>query len=75
MSWNYRIIKHKRIDGGTYHALHEVYYDASGKPDKYTDSPVTFVAGTNPADIVTALASATNDAGSYPVLDVSEFDK
>jgi len=74
MSWNYRIIKHKRIDGGTYHALHEVYYDAVGKPEKYTDAPVTFVAA-SPPDIVTSLASALNDAASYPVLDVAEFDK
>ena len=75
MTWNYRIIKHKRIDGGIYHALHEVYYDAAGKPDKYTNDPVTFVAGSNPAEIVTSLASATNDAAAFPVLDVAEFDK
>jgi hypothetical protein len=35
MGWNHRILAHKHKDG-IYFKIHEVYYDANGKPDIYT---------------------------------------
>lgn len=41
MSWNYRVIRH--VDKKTkevWHAIHEVYYDESGRADSYTADAV-----------------------------------
>lgn len=71
MSWNYRIIRYANGDLG----LHEVHYDADGKPESYTERPAAFVAFADegPEDIAAALKTATS-AASAPVLDVSAFE-
>jgi YD repeat-containing protein len=38
IKWNYRIVRHESGDL----SLHEVYYDADGKPTSMTAEPVTF---------------------------------
>ena len=41
MSWNYRIV---RYSDGSGFGLHEVYYDADGKPEAMSVEPATFTA-------------------------------
>jgi len=38
MSWHYRILRHP--DGIL--ALHEVYCDGAGRPNRYTEQPISF---------------------------------
>lgn len=57
-TWNYRI-----IDFGTHRALHEVHYDALGKPRAYTEEPATFVCDPDEKDgIIGALEMALADS-------------
>ena len=35
MTWNYRLVKHS-----TYVAIHEVYYNESGRPSSVTAEPI-----------------------------------
>ena len=60
MSWNYRIVK--RLDGSF--GLHEVYYDAKGRPNGMTEEPAGFVADKHegPVPIQEALLMARVDA-------------
>jgi len=60
MSWNYRIIHHP--DG--HYALHEVFYDNSGRPTAMTEEPVAFIADAEegPRGVVEALRIALADA-------------
>lgn len=37
MSWNYRVVKYANNEG---FGLHEVYYDAKGKIDGWTEDPI-----------------------------------
>lgn len=69
MTWNYRI-----IDFGHHVALHEVYYDAAGKPRSYAEQPASFVADPGCAgEIASALAMALKDATERPLLAAANF--
>jgi len=39
MTWDYRIIEHKNLDGSSWFAIHEVYYDAEGNPEYCSEGP------------------------------------
>jgi len=39
MSWNYRVLR-READGDVCYAIHEVYYNAEGKPDSCTVTAV-----------------------------------
>jgi hypothetical protein len=73
MTWNYRVIRH---DEG-HLALHEVYYDDDGKPNRVTTEPVTFVAESDDGitGLINSLELALNDARERPALDFSMFSK
>lgn len=68
MSWNYRIVKYR--DGSGY-GLHEVYYDADGKPWGMTRRPCSFGCDLEegPQGIVTSLLTARVDARKRAILD------
>lgn len=68
MTWNYRVLRHP--DGAL--ALHEVYYDASGRPDRYTAVPVSFAVDADEGltGLIASLERALNDARERPILDV-----
>jgi hypothetical protein len=38
--WNYRVLAHKETDGTFFYQIHEVYYDAKGEPNGYTERNV-----------------------------------
>jgi hypothetical protein len=40
MSWNYRVLK-TEDQHGTHFGIHEVYYDESGRPRMYSESPMS----------------------------------
>lgn len=67
MSWHYRVLRHS--DGHL--ALHEVYCDADGRPNGYTERPIGFVANEEEglSGIVQALEMALKDARERPILD------
>ena len=73
MTWNYRILRHRK-GGHTWFALHEVFYD-DGRPTSYTAEPVGFVADEDegPAGIVGSLEDALDDAWRREVLEADRF--
>ena len=68
MTWNYRIVRYPKNRG---FGLHEVYYDAEGKPWGMTKEPVRFScdAEEGPSGIITSLLTARVDARRRPILD------
>ena len=70
MTWNYRIILHPGSEPYAYYGLHEVYYDDSGKPDRWTQNAVSFSceADEGPSGIQKSLAMALKDALCRSVL-------
>jgi len=70
MTWNYRIIEFP-----THRALHEVYYDGRGRPEGYTENPVSFVEDLDESDgILGGLEMAIKCIRELPVLEASVFD-
>lgn len=41
MNWNHRLLAHQSPNGEVYLHIHEVYYDENGKPNGYTEDPVS----------------------------------
>lgn len=70
MTWNYRVMRHvfDVPDGETetQYAIHEVYYDESGKVTNWTKDATSFFSET--ADFAWLL-SALGDAVKKPTLD------
>ena len=38
--WNHRVLAHQEVDRIVF-CVHEVYYDENGKPNGYTENPVS----------------------------------
>jgi hypothetical protein len=73
MTWNYRIVRIPLTWApGGFYELHEVYYDADGKPRfRTTEAPG---AGADTRDeLLQMLRTMLSDAEKYPVLDDSEI--
>jgi hypothetical protein len=70
-TWNYRVIRH--ADGSL--ALHEVYYDATGRAVAMTENPVSFgvTEEETQADLIRTLDRALKDARERPVLEAAEI--
>ncbi len=68
MSWNYRIVHYAARKG---YGLHEVHYDADGKPVSMTETPVSFTCWEDegPGGIQQSLMMACMDALKMPVLE------
>ena len=45
MGWNHRILAHEQ-DKEIFFQIHEVYYNSIGKPNGYTEKPIT-IGGEN----------------------------
>jgi hypothetical protein len=39
MTWNHRVMRHVDPNGGIWFGIHEVYYDESGEPEGWTETP------------------------------------
>ena len=70
MTWNYRVIRHVE-KSGEWLAIHEVYYDESGKPDGVTQDP-SLPIGDNWEEFQADLNSY-NMAMLQPVLEYEMF--
>ena len=70
MSWNYRVIRHKR-GSIEYFAIHEVYYNTKGLPEAVTENGVTPCYDT--VKDVKADLRMMHKAFSLPVMDYDEF--
>jgi hypothetical protein len=73
VTWHYRILRH--LDGTL--ALHEVYCDEEGRPNGYSERPISFAVDADEgADaLVDAMKMALHDAINRPILDVSELSQ
>jgi hypothetical protein len=72
MTWNYRVVRHKTADEGTYYQIHEVYYDDDGKVISMTEKGIAPLGETT-----TELQLELNrmlDCMSKPVLDYGVTD-
>ncbi|HUC87562.1 MAG TPA: hypothetical protein VMR95_00230 [Candidatus Binatia bacterium] len=72
MTWNYRIIRHD-FKKRTYLAVHEVFYDESGKITSWTADPID-LTGSNKAKIVSLLNMITADIKT-PILSETKLIK
>lgn len=72
MTWNHRIIKHQK-NKRTYYAIHEVFYDNTGKITSWTEDPVDIV-GDSKNDVMRILKQMTADC-TAPVLNEPELLK
>lgn len=71
MTWHYRVLRHP--DGSL--ALHEVFCDEAGRPDRYTEQSISFSVDADEGlgDLIAMLHTAAADAISRPILDTSEI--
>ena len=70
MTWNHRVISRKYETGETYYAIHEVYYDDSGKPTQCTALPSVILEDS--IDDLAITIDRIRECLSKPVLD---YDK
>lgn len=70
MSWNYRVVKRKRM-GEEWYAIHEVYYDAQGTPETATELAID--PGGNTLDELRSELEHMLKAVSEPVLNYDEI--
>jgi len=84
LTWNYRILKRDSdYNGQTFStwAMHEVYYNKDGKPEGYTEDPITFIVDDlsmgkdfdGEEELVKSLQMAYEDAINKPVLIVKDI--
>lgn len=71
MSWNYRVIKHEKLDGSWF-SIHEVYYDDDGNPWACTEDPASPFGETE--EELRAGAAMMMKAFEKPVLNYSSFN-
>jgi hypothetical protein len=77
-TWNHRVIDHGEFDDhgiygvGRYLAIHEVYYDADGKPKMMTEAPIS-IAGETLEELGETL-DRMKRALEEPVLPVEQFE-
>lgn len=72
MTWDYRIIKHKK-GKSVYFAVHEVFYDENGSITNWTTEPIN-LTGENRTDIIKILEQIATDIRQR-VLEESELLK
>lgn len=70
MSWNHRILasEHKNE---MYYQIYEVYYDDNGKPNSYTENPIT-IGGDNIESIKWQLDHISKCLDK-PILSIKDF--
>ena len=73
MTWNYRILEHKDLDGSSWFAIHEVYYDDKGNPVACTEGPCS--AHGEDTETLTTDMSYMMEALKKPALLYSDFVK
>jgi hypothetical protein len=73
VTWNYRLVRHRKPK--TWFGLHEVYYDASGRPSTFNEELIDFVIDTGGLQGAKDgnLRQALADAERFPVIDETEF--
>ena len=71
MTWNYRVVEHPH-PAGSWFGLHEVYYNAAGVIEGYTDEQAV---GNDLADLQSTLRIMLSDAESRPVLTEEELNR
>jgi len=72
MTWNYRILEHRNVDGGLWFAIHEVYYDEAGTPKLCSEEPC-FAYGEDIESLATN-AEYMMKALIKPILSYNDFD-
>jgi hypothetical protein len=73
-TWNYRVMKFVDEDGEPYHQVHEVYYDAEGYLNGYTENPVSVFSNEGIEGLSWVLGKMA-DALKMSVLEESDFAK
>jgi hypothetical protein len=74
-SWNYRVMEFAYEDGGTFRAIHEVYY-SNGVPNGYAQDPAAILWGADEGDEGALLVlQRMREALAKPVLSEKDFGK
>lgn len=71
MTWDYRILEHKNVDGTSWFAIHEVYYDEAGTPELCSEEPC-FAHGEDAETLITDMEYMMK-ALIKPVLNYNQF--
>jgi len=78
MKWNYRVLEFvDPANDEPWQAIHEVYYDADGLPESYSEGPAVVMshdAGNNKADLGLVL-DKMREALEKPALVESDFKR
>ena len=74
MSWNYRILGHKKQNGDYYYSLHEVYY-TDGEPDSCTEEALKLDGFETPKELLHSLAVMLADGVAHEdeILNYEDF--
>lgn len=71
--WNYRVIEFKTPDGA-WRAIHEVHYDAEGRPRAYSETPAVVLWDLEEGDeSPKATIERMREALNKPALTVADF--
>lgn len=70
MSWNYRIVRHRQ-NKEDWFAIHEVYYEADGKPKFISENPIA-PHGESAEELINDM-ELQKAACKLPVLDYAIF--
>ena len=72
MSWNYRVIRHRDLNGGDdFLQIHEVHYDEEGNPALVTERGVK--VGSETPEGLSEVLDMMRAAISRPVLNFEDF--
>ena len=72
MTWNYRVIRHRKSGEDDFLEIHEVYYNEDGEPTSVTQEGVS--AGDETIEGLRETLDLMKQALDEPILDFEYFD-
>jgi len=71
--WNYRVIEFSNVDSDPFRQIHEVHYDANGKPEAYSESPAAIMWDVSEENLALEILEKMKEALNKPVLLITDF--
>ncbi len=71
--WNYRVIEFTEADCGPFRQIHEVHYDANGKPQAYSENPAVIMWDVAEKKAALEILGKMKEALNKPVLFTTDF--
>ena len=71
--WNYRVIEFTEVDCDPLRQIHEVHYDANGKPETYSENPAVIMWDVSEKNAALEILDKMKEALNKPVLFTTDF--